>query len=98
MKPHKHAKLIKLWADGAEIEYYKYATQVWVLMEYPNWGVDTEYRVRIESTTTETFIRREKCPSRSKTDRHETFTGNLTYNNNLRMTWDGETLIKAEVI
>jgi hypothetical protein len=96
MKPHQHAELIKLWADGAEIEYYRYNTQVWVLMEYPNWGVDTEYRVKIESTTTETFIRQYRSMSDNNT--HETFTKSNPHKHNLRMTWEGDTLIKAEVL
>jgi hypothetical protein len=96
MKPHKHAELIKFWADGAEIEYYSYTKQMWTSMEAPNWGIDTEYRVKVKNTITETFIRKEKWLNNA--NRHETFTGNLSYNNNLRMTWDGDTLIKAEVI
>jgi hypothetical protein len=29
MKPHKHAELIKAWADGAEIEYRAQGSQEW---------------------------------------------------------------------
>jgi recombinational DNA repair ATPase RecF len=96
MKPQKHAKLIKLWADGAEIEYYRYATQVWTLMEAPNWSVDTEYRLKPKRVITETFIRQYKSVSDNNT--HETFTNSGPHKHNLRMTWEDDTLIKAEVI
>ena len=28
-KPHKHAEIIKQWADGAEIEWYSYFSEEW---------------------------------------------------------------------
>ena len=50
MKPHKHAELIKAWADGAEIEYFDYATRKWFSWgDNPNWGADNiEYRIKPE--------------------------------------------------
>ena len=50
MKPHKHAELIKAWADGAEIEYFDYATKKWWSWgDYPDWGADNiEYRIKPE--------------------------------------------------
>jgi hypothetical protein len=46
MKPHKHAELIKKWADGAEIEYQLISTGNWYSPEFPGWDVDTTYRVK----------------------------------------------------
>lgn len=50
MKPHKHADLIKQWADGAEIQYYAggtwYSTPNASTPGGPSWCVDTEYRVK----------------------------------------------------
>lgn len=45
MKPHKWAKEIKAWADGAEIEYYAY--DVWSDW-HPDigWFEDYEYRIK----------------------------------------------------
>ena len=47
MKPHKHAELIKAWADGAEIEYFDHE-EGWTNQEHPAWYVDTEYRIKPE--------------------------------------------------
>ena len=49
MKPHKHAELIKAWADGAEIEYKSKVDGVWCSTDGSNWEVDYEYRVKPES-------------------------------------------------
>lgn len=47
MKPHKHAELIKLWADGAEIEGRDYPDAPWVPCHEPTWNVGIcEYRVK----------------------------------------------------
>ena len=45
MKPHKHAKLIKAWADGAEIQVLVRDGE-WVKTPYPEWNEDTEYRIK----------------------------------------------------
>ncbi len=49
MKPHKHAELIKAWADGAEIEY-KVHNGGWVALEHPSWDDHNEYRIKPEQT------------------------------------------------
>ena len=46
--PHKHADLIKAWADGAEIEVYN-AHGEWVGYyegESPSWSEDFKYRIK----------------------------------------------------
>jgi hypothetical protein len=43
MKPHKHAELIKAWADGAEIQLWW--ADKWVDSENPNWGGEI-YRIK----------------------------------------------------
>lgn len=44
-KPHKHAELIKAWADGAENEYRNPSvSDYWYDEESPNWN---EYRIKI---------------------------------------------------
>jgi hypothetical protein len=46
MKPHKHAEIIKAWADGAEIQYYEHG---WLdCTDCPIWQVDVEYRIKPE--------------------------------------------------
>lgn len=52
MKPHKHAELIKAWADGAEIQdRYKFGYgdwTDWVDNDEPTWQFDHEYRIKPE--------------------------------------------------
>ena len=47
--PHKWAKEIKAWADGAEIEY-RLPTGKWVTCgtteEPPQWFINVEYRIK----------------------------------------------------
>ena len=45
-RPHKHAELIKAWADGAEIECKDCG--VWYYAKDPRWQEDMEYRIKPE--------------------------------------------------
>jgi hypothetical protein len=45
-KPHKHAELIKAWADGADIEICALDGR-WVFCENPTWE-NTNYRIKPE--------------------------------------------------
>lgn len=50
--PHKHAKVIKAWADGAKIQYYFRGgfQQEWRNTMYPDWNDPyVEYRVKPET-------------------------------------------------
>lgn len=43
-KPHKHAELIKAWADGAEIQFFD---KNWMdCVGNPNWNEWVEYRIK----------------------------------------------------
>jgi hypothetical protein len=43
--PHKHAAIIKAWADGAEVQYY--ALNEWHdLGEQPCWFRDSQFRIK----------------------------------------------------
>ena len=44
-KPHKHAELIKAWADGAEIEAYL-GSGLWDSVHSPLWDIGTTYRIK----------------------------------------------------
>jgi len=44
MKPHKHAELIKAWADGAEIEIW--SCNGWWLETEPTWNPKDKYRIK----------------------------------------------------
>lgn len=47
-KPHKHAALIKQWADGAVIQYYNIHFDKWMdtYKNTPYWNQDEQYRVK----------------------------------------------------
>lgn len=47
-KPHKHAELIKAWADGAEIEFKSKTSGRWTVATWPRWAENIEYRVKTE--------------------------------------------------
>lgn len=49
MTPHKHAQLIKAWADGAQIEFRdpdSHPAQIWKEISDPSWVDNLEYRVK----------------------------------------------------
>ena len=46
MRQHKHAELIKAWADGAEIEVYRPSLKCWKHMETPLWYDYKKYRIK----------------------------------------------------
>ena len=47
MKPHKWAKEIKAWADGAEIESLNPVLNEWVIDNRPMWNNENfEYRIK----------------------------------------------------
>lgn len=46
MTPHKHAELIKAWADGAEIEYFSENTKKWYFDSRPGWDRAIQYRIK----------------------------------------------------
>ena len=45
-KPHKHAELIKAWADGAEIEAFCESIREWEYHPTPTWNPLTVYRIK----------------------------------------------------
>ena len=94
--PHKHAAIIKAWADGAEIEFLThgpilYSTESrWLPAEGRCWFSDVEYRIKPESKPDKTVSR-------------WVYTDGSTAGcsqSNVRYTFDGETgkLKAAEVL
>lgn len=47
MTPHKHAEVIKAWADGAAIEF-RYSQGDWKTSKDPNFLLDIDYRIKPE--------------------------------------------------
>jgi hypothetical protein len=55
MKPHKHAELIKAWADGAEIQVRIASSNEWGNAVNPYWAEHYEYRIKPEPKP-DTFV------------------------------------------
>ena len=73
-KPHKHAELIKKWADGAVIQYRVSGLFVWTDTTEPKWRTDNEYRVKPETKKYRVALFKwspENQPSVSVTDNKE---------------------------
>jgi hypothetical protein len=91
--PHKHAELIKAWADGAEIEYFSNAVAGWRPTTIPNWADNVEFRIKPEPKPDVVRYGYFGCKA-ILSERHE-----VGYHN-AKFTFDGETgkLKSAEVI
>ena len=98
---HKHAELIKAWADGAEIQFREYEGE-WNDFQpngYVCWHQDMEYRIKPEpKPDIVLYAIAENCKNDFS---NVTFADKfLTSYCNLKLIFDGETckLINAEVI
>jgi len=88
--PHKHAELIKAWADGAEIEYFALEGS-WLPTTRPEWSWNGKYRIKPEPKPdyTQLIYAKRKDPC-----------GKLIYGDDVFLvTRDGETTkpIKVEI-
>lgn len=99
--PHKHAALIKAWADGAEIEVlvgHKWVgvEENWTSYQNPFWYPDMEYRIKPEPKPDVRF------QLRADVDGLKTYVRTAEHweRENLQLTFDGETgkLKSAEVL
>lgn len=98
-QPHKHAALIKAWADGAEIECWVESTMEWMHIVNPNWHEKHQYRIKPEpKTDVVTYVKATVGLALSKGI--YVCLSKTAPSNNLRLTFDGETgaLKKAEVL
>lgn len=50
-KLRKHMKLITAYLNGAVIEYYYPGNEKWIEAKYPDWDVETKYRVKPKKIT-----------------------------------------------
>ena len=96
MKPHKHAELIKAWADGAEIEA-KLEDGSWGDALNPCWFNHSEYRIKPEPKPDVVLY---GYAEKSKCEWYATKMGRHQSGDNLKLTFDGETgeLKSAEVL
>lgn len=95
-KPHKHAELIKAWADGAEIQCFSEEIDDWLdISEAPRWWPTRQYRIKPEPKPDVVLYM-----SINDSDDYF-FTTSEKYDfDNLKLTFDGETgkLKSAEVL
>ena len=99
-KPHKHAELIKAWADGYDIEYFEF--DAWWYTTFPTWDLDKKYRIKPEPKPDvvrygwaqyNERVGIDVAPDDAWYQEHES-------HRNLKLTFDGETgkLKSAEVL
>lgn len=82
--PHKHAELIKAWADGAEIECYC-VDETWQPVGEPFWKPGTEYRIKPE-------------PKPNVVTWHNVYAGGLGYNSFTEKSQaNGEHILRIEI-
>jgi hypothetical protein len=55
-KPHKHAEVIKAWANGAEIQCSMKNDNDWFDVEVPDWDLSLNYRIKPEPKYPETWM------------------------------------------
>ena len=92
---HKHADLIKAWADGAEIQIRDDLDDIWLDTNSPSWVAEYQYRIKPEPKPD--FVHRTTIIPCG------IFPGTVTFSggpDNIELTYDGETgeLKSAEVI
>jgi hypothetical protein len=83
MKPHKHAELIKAWADGAEIEFCGVDNK-WRPIEARDW--DSNFLLRIKPEPKPDVVRYTQAFMTSSGT-----WGEPSQFDNLKLTFDGET-------
>lgn len=93
--PHKHAAMIKAWADGAEVQYQDNIYGEWHNIAMPTWSLLHKYRIKPEpkpDTSYCVLVFRDSSGGVSFM-RH-------SVNPNLKITYDGETgnLKSVEII
>ena len=98
MKPHKHAEIIKAWADGAEIQVRISSSSEWQDAVNPYWAEHYEYRIKPEPKPDLVYYG--VFEMNGKTVIGSFFTKLYEKGDELKLTFDGETgqLKSAEVL
>jgi hypothetical protein len=99
--PHKHAELIKAWADGAEVEMWD--GESWLPRESPYWNEAIVYRIKPEPKPDVVMYARVHAPRNGNIAAYITnafVNAEAVGQPNLRIYYCGETgkLKKAEVL
>lgn len=99
MKPHKHAELIKAWADGAQIQHWNVVVGEWMdCSDRPAWQLENRYRVKPESKPDLVYYGVFDCTGAVLL--HGVFTKMNDRGDQIKVTFDGESmkLKSAEVL
>ena len=102
-RPHKHAELIKAWADGAEIEY-EYDGEWIICFSNPAWQTNVEYRIKPEPKSDEVRYMYQPAGTTPRYDwfevSEESFAMTTKPKETIKVIRDGETgeLKSAEVL
>jgi hypothetical protein len=90
--PHKHAALIKAWADGAKIQVSGFGLWIDVPDNQPQWSTECDYRVKPEP--------KPDVVKYAVAYKHEIAclgSFNTNPNNNVMFVFDGETGVLKDV-
>lgn len=91
-KPHKHAEVIKAWADGASIEFRYDRASPWKQILVPLWKERYQYRVKTpENQTVYAQIGLDPTGDAFIYQTQKEKPGALSKNLNVRCVFDGET-------
>ena len=101
--PHKHADIIKAWADGAEIEFFASHSNEWKpIGANPQWFESLSFRIKPEPKpdVVEHMSIYRNLNRRYESERPVGERIDIGYVGNVQLTWDGETgkLKSAEVL
>lgn len=101
--PHKHAALIKAWADGAEIQCRNNCDPTWKDMgPQPCWFEHLHYRIKPEPKPDVVYygVYEEKDVRNRRSELECCFTQLNDIGDHIKLTFDGETgkLKSAEVL
>jgi len=87
--PHKHAELIKAWADGAEIEIKFY--EGWRDCRPIDWNENAEFRIKPEPKPDMVYYGQLDEPVRGSFTLGTCFTRELVAHDKVKLTFDGST-------
>ena len=82
---HKHYECIVAWAGGAKMQMRRSGD--WIDCSYPEWDEHCEYRIKPELTVRYAYV-----------NTSDAFNEKRYAGDNLKLTFDGDKLIGAEVL
>ena len=98
--PHKHAELIKEWADGATIQF-RFVGEDWATLKSPFWDAkDGEYRIKPKPDVVQKVKMWAEGKVQTSVLLRYSSVSYVVEGSNLKLTFDGETgeLKSAEVL